>query len=68
MQTQRPQLLVVDDDRTILTLVGTDVTCFDVLTALREMSPQCEVRLMSGSSTLDAAVEAVPRGRQGPPR
>ena len=67
MQTQRPRLLVVDDDRTILTLVGTGVTCFDVLTALREMSPQCEVALVSGGSTLDAAVEAVTRGLQEPP-
>ena len=66
MQTQRPRLLVVDDDRTILTLTGTGVTCSDVLRALRDISPHCEVMLMSGNSTLDAAVEAVKRGLQDP--
>lgn len=66
MQTQRPRLLVVDDDRTILTLVGTGVTCLDVLKALRSMSPHCEVVLMSGNSTLDSAVEAIKRGLQEP--
>ncbi|MBI4265012.1 MAG: hypothetical protein HY657_11615 [Acidobacteria bacterium] len=64
MQTQRPRLLVVDDDRAILTLVGTGVTCLDVLRALRDVTPQCEVVLMTGYSTLDAAVEAVKRSLQ----
>jgi DNA-binding NtrC family response regulator len=66
MQTQRPRLLVVDDDRAILTLVGTGVTCLDVLRALRDVSPQFEAVLMSGYSNLDAAVEAVKRSLQEP--
>lgn len=64
MQTQRPRLLVVDDDRAILTLVGTGVTCLDVLKVLRDMSPQCEVVLMTGYASLDEAVEAVKRNMQ----
>jgi len=64
MQTQHPRLLVVDDDRAILTLVGTGVTCLDVLKALRGMSPHCEAVLMTGYENLDAAVEAVKRGMQ----
>lgn len=64
MQTQRPRLLVVDDDRAILTLVGTGVTCLDVLKALRDMSPHCEAVLTTGYENLDAAVEAVKRGMQ----
>ena len=66
MQTQRPRLLVVDDDRAILTLVGTGVTCLDVLRALRDVSPQFEAVLMSGYSNLDAAVEVVKRSLQEP--
>ena len=64
MQTQRPRLLVVDDDRAILTLVGTGVTCLDVLKALKDMSPHCEAVLTTGYANLDAAVEAVKRGMQ----
>lgn len=66
MQTQRPRLLVVDDDRAILTLVGTGVTCLDVLRALRDSSPQFEAVLMSGYATLDTALEAVKRSLQEP--
>jgi two-component system, response regulator RegA len=61
MQTQRPQLLVVDDDRAVLTLVGTGVTCFDVLRALRDMRPQCEVVLTTGFASLDEAFDAAKR-------
>ena len=62
MQTQRPpRLLVVDDDRAVLTLVGTGVTCFDVLRALRDMRPQCEVVLTTGFGSLDEAIDAVKR-------
>ena len=67
MQTQRPRLLVVDDDRAILTLVGTGVTCLDVLKALRGMSPHCEAVLTTGYADLDAAVDAVKRGMQEHP-
>ena len=61
MQTQRPRLLVVDDDRAVLTLVGTGVTCFDVLRALRDMSPHCEVVLTTGFASLDLAIDAAKR-------
>jgi DNA-binding NtrC family response regulator len=59
MQTQRPQLLVVDDDRAVLTLVGTGITCLDILRTLRGMNPQCEAVLTTGYDSLDAAVDAL---------
>lgn len=59
MKTLRPQLLVVDDDRSVMTLAGTGVTCLDVLRALRSMSPQCEAVLTTGYGSLDAAVDAL---------
>ena len=61
MQSQSPRLLVLDDDRAIMLLVGAGVTCLDVLKALREMSPQCEVALMTGYSDLDGAVDTIRR-------
>lgn len=66
MKTERPRLLVVDDDRAILTLVGTDVTCLDVLKVLRDMSPECELVLMSSHGSLDEAVEALRHTMQSP--
>ena len=60
MQTQqRPHLLVVDDDRAVLTLVGTGITCLDILRTLRGMNPQCEAVLTTGFESLDAAVDAM---------
>ena len=59
MQIQGPRLLVVDDDRAVLTLVGTGVTCLDVLRALRTMSPRCEAVLTTGYESLHAAVDAL---------
>jgi DNA-binding NtrC family response regulator len=59
MQTQRPHLLVVDDDRAVLTLVGTGITCLDILRTLRGMNPQCEAVLTTGFDSLDAAVDAM---------
>ena len=50
---------MVDDDRAVLTLVGTGVTCVDVLQALRGMSPHCEAVLTTGYETLGAAVDAL---------
>lgn len=67
MQTQTPRLLVVDDDRTILTLAGTGVTCLDVLKALRALNPHCEVVLMTGYTTIDAALDAMKRSLQEAP-
>ena len=61
MQSQSPRLLVLDDDRAIMLLVGAGVTCLDVLKALREMSPQCEVVLMTGYSDFDGAVDTIKR-------
>ena len=58
MQTERPHLFVVDDDRAVLTLVGTNVSCLDVLRALRSMSPQCEAVLTTGYESVEAAVDA----------
>jgi two-component system response regulator RegA len=62
MERQRPRLLVVDDDRAVLSLMGSGVTCFDLLRALRELRPQCEVVLMTGYSSLEDALDAVKRG------
>ena len=65
-QIQRPRLLVVDDDRAVLTLIGTGVTCFDVLRALRDMSPHCEVVLTTGFANLDDAIDAAKRNLNDP--
>jgi ActR/RegA family two-component response regulator len=54
-----PRLFVVDDDRAVLSLVGTTVTCLDVLRALRHVSPQCEPVVMTGYKDLATAVDAV---------
>ncbi len=54
-----PRLFVIDDDRAVLSLVGTTVTCLDVLQALRNLSPQCEAVLMTGYKDLETAVDAV---------
>jgi len=54
-----PCLFVVDDDRAVLSLVGTTVTCIDVLKALRNLSPPCEAVLMTGYKDLETAVDAV---------
>jgi len=59
MQIERPRLLVVDDDRAVLTLAGTGVTWLDVLRALRNLSPHCEAVLTTGYESLDAAVDAL---------
>ena len=66
MQTERPRLFVVDDDRAVLALVGTGVTCLDVLHALRTMRPHCEAVLMTGYTSLDAAVDALKHNIQEP--
>jgi two-component system response regulator RegA len=66
-----PRLFVVDDDRAVLSLVGTTVTCIDVLRALRDLSPQCEAVLMTGYKDLATAVDAVkqslPEGAEAMP-
>ena len=99
MHEHHPQLLVVDDDRSILTLVGSiaqsagfdvsttmdgteamqllrrrtadlvlldlrmpGITGLETLRAIRDISPQSRVVLMSGHATIDSAVEAVKLG------
>ena len=59
MRAQQPRLFVVDDDRAVLSLAGTTLTCLDVLQALRSVSPQCEVVLLTGYDNLHAAVDAL---------
>ena len=56
---EHPRMLVVDDDRAVLSLIGTGVTCLDVLRALRNVSPGCEAVLMTGYQTFDAAIDAL---------
>jgi DNA-binding NtrC family response regulator len=53
---------VIDDDRAVLTLEGTGVTCLDVLRALRDASPRCKAVLTAGYESLDAAVYALQHG------
>src|SRR5688572_9043482 len=59
MASNNPRLFVVDDDRAVLSLVGTTVTCLDVLRALRHVSPKCEPVVMTGYKDLGTAVDAV---------
>ena len=59
MQSEPPRLLVVDEDRAVLTLVGTGVSCLDVLRALRTLRPECEAVLTTGFSSLTDAVHAL---------
>jgi DNA-binding NtrC family response regulator len=70
MSTQRPRLFVVDDDRAVLSLAGTGMSCLDVLRALRTVSPECEAVLMTGYETVDAALDALKQdpeaGRRAP--
>lgn len=59
MQGERPHIFVVDDDRAVLSLVGTNVSCLEVLRALRSVSPQCEAVLTTGYESVEAAVDAL---------
>jgi DNA-binding NtrC family response regulator len=68
MSTQRPRLFVVDDERAVLSLAGTGVSCLDVLRALRSMSPQCEAVLMTGYESFDAALDALKQDPETRPR
>jgi DNA-binding NtrC family response regulator len=59
MHAERPHIFVVDDDRAVLSLVGTNVSCLEVLRALRSVSPQCEAVLTTGYESVEAAVDAL---------
>lgn len=61
MQTQHPRLFVLDDDRALLSIVGTGLTCLDMLRALRNLSPECEAVLMTGYKDVESAVDALKR-------
>lgn len=61
MQTQHPKLFVVDDDRAVLSIAGTGLTCLDMLRALQNLSPECEAVLMTGYKNVESAVEALRR-------
>ena len=67
MQSQPPRLFVVDDDQAVLALVGTGMTCLDILRLVRNMSPQCEAVLTTGYANLGAAVDALKEKVQGVP-
>ena len=66
MQGERPHIFVVDDDRAVLSLVGTNVSCLEVLRALRSVSPQCEAVLTTGYESVEAAVDALRESLGGP--
>lgn len=68
MSTPRPRLFVVDDDRAVLSLAGTGMSCIDVLRALRSMRPQCEAVLITGFDTFDAALDAMKGDPDARPR
>lgn len=57
--SDRPLIFVVDDDRAVLSLMGTGVSCLEVLRALRRTSPQCEAVLTTGYDSVEAAIEAL---------
>ena len=59
-------MFVVDDDRAVLSLVGTSVSCLEVLRALRKVSPECEAILTTGYESVEEAVDAL-RQSLGPP-
>ncbi|MBI4885589.1 MAG: hypothetical protein HY824_00710 [Acidobacteria bacterium] len=59
MPQESPRIFVVDDDRAVLSLVGTSVSCLEVLRALRSARPTCEAVLTTGYQSVDAAVEAL---------
>jgi len=59
MQEESPRIFVVDDDRAVLSLVGTSVSCLEVLRALRSVSPECEAVLTTGYQSVEAAVDAL---------
>lgn len=65
MSIQRPRLYVVDDERAVLSLAGTGISCLDVLRALRHLNPQCEAVLMTGYETLGAALDALRYDTEG---
>ena len=65
MQAERPHIFVVDDDRAVLSLVGTNVSCLEVLRALRSVSPQCEAVLTTGYQSVEAAVDALRQSLSG---
>jgi DNA-binding NtrC family response regulator len=65
MQAERPHIFVVDDDRAVLSLVGTNVSCLEVLRALRSVSPQCEAVLTTGYQSVEAAVDALRQSLRG---
>jgi DNA-binding NtrC family response regulator len=65
MQAERPHIFVVDDDRAVLSLVGTNVSCLEVLRALRIVSPQCEAVLTTGYQSVEAAVDALRQSLSG---
>ena len=58
-EPDRPLIFIVDDDRAVLSLRGTGVSCLEVLRALRRVSPQCEAVLTTGYDTVEAAIEAL---------
>lgn len=62
----RPLIFIVDDDRAVLSLMGTGVSCLEVLRALRRVSPQCEAVLTTGYDTVEAAIEALREKVGGP--
>ena len=68
MSIQRPRLFVLDDERAVLSLAGTGMSCLDVLVALRRMSPQCEAVLMTGYESIDAALDALKQDSEAAPR
>jgi DNA-binding NtrC family response regulator len=59
MQIERPHIFVVDDDRAVLSLVGTSLSCLEVLRALRTVSPKCEAVVTTGYQTVEAAIDAL---------
>src|SRR3984893_5395483 len=56
------ELAVLKPDAVIVDLMMPDINGLDVLRAIREIDPTCQVILMTGQSSVDTAIEAVKLG------
>jgi two-component system response regulator HydG len=56
------ELAVLKPDAVIVDLMMPDINGLDVLRAIREIDPTCQIILMTGQSSVDTAIEAVKLG------